>query len=77
MKLYDFNTDNNTNIYFGTIESFDGGMEQLRHKDVTKSFRKAKKEALKRLIEHKVDLENAIKEVKAMTENCAYHRDSF
>ncbi|AUR98058.1 coil containing protein [Vibrio phage 1.246.O._10N.261.54.E10] len=77
MRLYDFNPDNNTNIYFGTIESFDGGSEQLRHKDVTKSFRKAKKEALKRLCEHKVDLENAIKEVEAMTEKCAYHRDSF
>lgn len=77
MKLYDFNPDNESNIYFGTIESFDGGMENLRHKDVTKSFRKAKKEALKRLAQHKVDLDQAIKDVESMKEMCAYHRKRF
>lgn len=77
MKLYDFNPDNEWNIFFGTIEAFDGNMENLKHDDVTKSFAKAKIEALKRLNAHKEDLESAIKQVEEMTPQSVYNRQSF
>ena len=77
MKLYDFNPDNEQNVFFGTIESFDGSMVELKHDDVTKSFGNAKKEALKRLNSNLEDLKDAISTVESMTEEEVYNRERF
>jgi hypothetical protein len=77
MKLFDFNPHSETHHYFSTIESFSGTMVELSHEDITKSFPKAKKEALKRLNRAKKNLEEAIREVELMNESDVYNREIF
>ena len=77
MKLYDHNPDNEMYYNFGTIEKFEGGVVELKHGDVTKSFDKAKREALKRLNQAKRNLEETIAEVENMTESDVYERARF
>ena len=77
MKLYDHNPKNERIDYFGTIEKFEGGTVELSHEDITKSFDKAKREALKRLHRAKKNLEETIAEVENMTESDVYERDMF
>lgn len=70
MKLYDYDR------VWG-LTSFDGGMAELSCEGVTKSFKKAKKEALAEILVAIKELEAELKEVESMKEEDVGHRGCY
>lgn len=78
MKLYDFNTGaSDVRVPCTVVESFDGAMHHMSTYGVTKSFNKAKKEALNKLYRVRKDLDELISEIEKLEESDVYHRGCF
>jgi len=65
MKLFDSLPHGKTGVDIG---AFDGGMRELRHDEITKSFIKAKKMVLKRLEKELNEIKERINFVESLNE---------
>ena len=70
MKLYDYN-------YFEGLTSFSGHMIDMETRGVTKSFNKAKNEAIKDIKSRIKELEGDLKSLNEQTEEPTFHRDEY